>query len=138
MNRLTVGVNGFCRRWMIPTGRTRSGIASGTTLSVRIPTSFWTVCRGRIDTPAAIVIACLIVSILSNSMTVVTLTLCARSARSIALRIVSPESNATNVSPLRSVGRTRRWRASRWFGWHTNAMGSARSGTIERARFVGG
>ena len=33
MNRLTVGVSGFCRRWMMPTGLTRSGIASGTTAS---------------------------------------------------------------------------------------------------------
>src|SRR5213592_3511111 len=84
------------------------------------------------------VIACLIVSMLSNSMTVLTLTLCARSARSIALRIVSPGSKATNVSPLRSAGRTSRRRASRWFGWHTNRalstvpLRAGRQGAVRR------
>ncbi len=83
-------------------------------------------------------IACLIVSMLSNSITMLTRTLCWRSARSIALRIVNPASKATNVSPLRSAGVTTRRRASRWFGWHTNAIGSDRSGTIESARSAGG
>src|SRR5438094_982944 len=36
MNRLTVGVRGFWRRWIRPTGRTRSGIPIGTTAKVRI------------------------------------------------------------------------------------------------------
>ena len=49
-------------------------------------------------------IACLIVSMLSNSITMFARTLCWRNARSIALRIVSPGSKATKGSPPRSAG----------------------------------
>ena len=120
------------------TGRTRSGIATSTVASVRIDASFWTVWRGRMLTPAAMLIACLIVSMLSNSITMFTRTLCWRSARSMALRIVRPASNATNASPARSGGTTTRRRANRWFGWHTRALGSSRSGTTLSARSAGG
>src|SRR4029450_7823914 len=74
---------------------------SGTTASVRVDASLCTVRRGRIDTPAAMMMACLIVSMLSNSITVLTFTLCCRSARSIALRVVSRGANAADVAPPR-------------------------------------
>ena len=101
---MAAGVSGFCLRWMIPTGRTSSGMASGTAASVRTPTSFCTVWRGRMLTPAAMMIACLMVSTLSNSITTSTRTLRARSARSMARRIARSASKATKGSPFRSAG----------------------------------
>src|SRR5574341_240852 len=69
-----------------PIGLARPENARGTVASVRIPDSITTVGRGRMLTPAAIPMACLIVSTLSNSMTTSTLIPCCLRARSIALR----------------------------------------------------
>ena len=64
--------------------------------------------------PAAIAIACLIVSILSNCITTSTRTPACLSTLSIARRIGRSWSNATKRSPWRSVGPASRRRASRW------------------------
>src|SRR5262245_6342980 len=138
MKRLTAGVSGFCRRWMMPTGRLSSGAPKVISVSARMPASFSTVWRGRMLTPASIMIACLIVSMLSNSMTTFGRALCWRRARSMALRMVSPRSKATNGSPLRSAAVTLRRLARRWPGWQTKAMGSSRRATTLSARSDGG
>src|SRR6185503_2606678 len=138
MKRATTGVSRRPRRWMIPTGRTSPGRASGVTASVRIPDSLCTVGRGRMLTPALMPIACLIVSTLSNSITTSTLTSCCLSARSIALRTARSRSKATNFSPCRSPGVTERRRARRWAGWATSTMGSSRRGRTVRAREAAG
>ena len=74
MKRATAGVRRFPLRWMTPIGRTRPGRASGTAASVRMPSSFRTVGRGRMERPALMPMACLIVSTLSNAITTSTLT----------------------------------------------------------------
>jgi hypothetical protein len=77
-------------------------IPSGTAPSIRMPTSFATAGRGRMLTPAAMAIACLIVSMLSNCMTTSTRTPAWRRTRSMARRIGRSWSKATNRSPWRS------------------------------------
>lgn len=109
-------------------------MSSGATASVRMPASFCTVWRGRMLTPAAIMIACLIVSMLSNSITTFTRMPRCRSARSIARRIVSSRSKATKASPCSAPAGTTRRRASRWLGWQTKAIGSARRGRTDSPR----
>src|SRR5215475_2223529 len=71
---------------MRPMGRTSPERVRGTVAKVRIPDSITTVGRGRMLTPAAMPMACLMVSTLSNSITTSTFTPCCFSARSMALR----------------------------------------------------
>ncbi len=79
MKRSTAGGRRLPFRRMMAIGRTRPPIASGTAPSIRISTSLATAGRGRMLTPAAMAIACLMVSMLSNCMTTSTRTPARRS-----------------------------------------------------------
>ncbi len=138
MKRATVGERCFRRRWMIPTGRARSGMPRGTAARLPISVSFCTVGRGRMLTPASMAMACLIVSMLSNSITTFTRTFRCFRARSMALRIPRSGSKATNFSPFRSWGITARRRANRCAGWQTRTIFSDRHGITASERMAGG